>query len=135
MPRTWVGRRVTSLIRSFLKRWSERPIDAVRLGSRMRLHPRGNASEKRLMTSPQFFDPAELGVLEFMLAPGFVFFDIGANVGAYTLFVATGSGAAAGSSLSSRIRSPSSGSSAISSSTGSTGCGSRRWRLPRAPAR
>ncbi|HJZ44683.1 MAG TPA: FkbM family methyltransferase [Hyphomicrobiaceae bacterium] len=88
MPRTWVGRRVTSLIRSFLKRWSERPIDAVRLGSRMRLHPRGNASEKRLMTSPQFFDPAELGVLESMLAPGFVFFDIGANVGAYTLFVA-----------------------------------------------
>jgi FkbM family methyltransferase len=88
MPRTWAGRRVTSLIRSFLKRWSRHPIDTVRLGSRMRLHPRGNASEKRLMTSPQFFDPTELRVLESALTPGFVFFDIGANVGAYTLFVA-----------------------------------------------
>jgi FkbM family methyltransferase len=88
MPKTWAGRRVTSLIRSFLKRWSQHPIDAVRLGSRMRLHPQGNASEKRLMTSPQFFDPAELRVLESVLTPSFVFFDIGANVGAYTLFVA-----------------------------------------------
>jgi FkbM family methyltransferase len=88
MPPTWAGRRVTSLIRSFLKRWSARPIDAVRLGSRMRLHPRGNAGEKRLMTSPQFFDPTELDLLAAMLHPGFVFFDIGANVGAYTLFVA-----------------------------------------------
>ena len=88
MPKTWAGRRVTSLIRSFLKRWSQHPIDAIRLGSRMRLYPRGNASEKRLMTSPQFFDPVELRVLEGVLRPDFVFFDIGANVGAYTLFVA-----------------------------------------------
>jgi FkbM family methyltransferase len=89
MPATWAGRRVTSLIRSFLKRWSSRPIDAVRLGSRMRLYPRGNAGEKRLMTSPQFFDPIELELLGAMLHPGFVFFDIGANVGTYTLFVAS----------------------------------------------
>jgi FkbM family methyltransferase len=88
MPATWAGRRGASLIRSFLKRWSARPVDAVRLGSRMRLHPRGNAGEKRLMVSPQFFDPIELELLEAMLRPGFVFFDIGANVGAYTLFVA-----------------------------------------------
>ena len=88
MPPTWAGRRVASLIRSVLKRWSEQPVDAVRLGSRMRLHANGNASEKRLMTSPQFFDPAELAVLEKSLTPGFVFVDIGANTGAYTLFVA-----------------------------------------------
>jgi FkbM family methyltransferase len=88
MPPTWLGRRVASLIRSVLKRWSERPIDAVRLGSRMRLHANGNASEKRLMTSPQFFDPDELAVLEKALTPGFVFVDIGANTGAYALFVA-----------------------------------------------
>jgi len=88
LPRTWAGRRGASLIRSVLKRWSRHPIDAIRLGSRMRLHPTGNASEKRLMTSPQFFDPLELATLERMLRPGFVFVDIGANAGAYTLFVA-----------------------------------------------
>jgi FkbM family methyltransferase len=88
MPSTWAGRRVASLIRSVLKRWSERPVDAVRLGSRMRLYASGNASEKRLMTSPQFFDPVELAVLEKALTPSFVFVDIGANAGAYTLFVA-----------------------------------------------
>lgn len=88
MPPTWVGRRVASLIRSFLKRWLVQPIDAVRLGSRMRLYANGNASEKRLMTSPQFFDPDELAVLEQALTPGFIFVDIGANAGAYTLFVA-----------------------------------------------
>lgn len=88
LPRTWAGRRAASMIRSFLKRLSEDPIDAVRLGSRMRLHPRGNATEKRLMTSPQFFDPVELVMLEHVLTPGFVFMDIGANAGAYTLFVA-----------------------------------------------
>lgn len=89
MPPNWAGRRGASLIRSVLKRWSDRPIDAVRLGSRMRLYADGNASEKRLMTSPQFFDAAELAVLEKALTPDFVFVDIGANAGAYTLFVAS----------------------------------------------
>jgi FkbM family methyltransferase len=89
MPDTWGGRRGASLIRSVLKRWTDQPIDAVRLGSRMRLYADGNASEKRLMTSPQFFDPDELAILEQALKPDFVFVDIGANAGTYTLFVAS----------------------------------------------
>jgi FkbM family methyltransferase len=93
MPANWAGRRGASLIRSVLKRWSDAPIDAVRLGSRMRLYANGNASEKRLMTSPQFFDPGELAVLERALKPDFVFVDIGSNAGAYTLFVASRVGA------------------------------------------
>jgi FkbM family methyltransferase len=88
LPRSWAGRRAASLIRSLLKRYSGRPIDLVRLGSRMRLYPRSNASEKRLMATPQFFDAVEMALLEKRLAPGFVFLDIGANAGAYTLFVA-----------------------------------------------
>ncbi len=92
MPANWAGRRGASLIRSVLKRWSDAPIDAVRLGSRMRLYANGNASEKRLMTSPQFFDPAELAILERALTPNFVFLDIGSNAGAYTLFVAQRTG-------------------------------------------
>jgi FkbM family methyltransferase len=87
LPYTWAGRRLASLIRSSLKRLSRRPIDAVRLGSRMRLHAQGNACEKRLLVSPQFFDPEVLARLEGALRPGFVFIDIGANVGAYSLFV------------------------------------------------
>jgi FkbM family methyltransferase len=88
LPRSWAGRRAASLIRSVLKRYSERPIDLVRLGSRMRLYPRSNASEKRLMATPQFFDAVEMALLEKRLTPDFVFLDIGANAGAYTLFVA-----------------------------------------------
>jgi FkbM family methyltransferase len=92
LPYTWAGRRAASLIRSTLKRLSRRPIDAVRLGSRMRLHARGNASEKRLLVSPQFFDPEVLAFLGSALKPGFVFIDIGANVGTYALFVARRTG-------------------------------------------
>ena len=88
LPRTWAGMRIASLIRSLLKRWSKRPFDAVRIGSRMRLHPSDNASEKRLTTTPQFFDTIELAVLATRLTPDFVFLDVGANVGTYTLFVA-----------------------------------------------
>jgi FkbM family methyltransferase len=88
LPFTWLGRRVSSLIRSTMKRLSQRPIDAIRLGSRMRLHAHGNACEKRLLVSPQFFDPEVLALLGRAVKPGFVFIDIGANVGAYSLFVA-----------------------------------------------
>jgi FkbM family methyltransferase len=88
LPRTWVGRRLASFLRSTLKRTARGPIDAVRLGSRMRLHAHGNSSEKRLLISPQFFDPDELALLEQAIRPGFVFVDVGANVGTYSLFVA-----------------------------------------------
>ena len=44
-------------------------------------------SHERLLVSPQFFDPDVLARLEAALRPGFVFIDIGANVGAYSLFV------------------------------------------------
>jgi FkbM family methyltransferase len=92
LPQTWAGRRLASFIRSALKRLVHHPIDAVRLGSRMRLHTRGNASEKRLLVSPQFFDPEELALLEKAIRPGFVFVDVGANVGTYSLFVARRAG-------------------------------------------
>ena len=95
LPYTWMGRRAASFIRSTMKRLSRRPIDAVRLGSRMRLHARGNASEKRLLVSPQFFDPEVLALLGSALKPGFVFIDIGANVGTYSLFVARRTGPSA----------------------------------------
>jgi FkbM family methyltransferase len=88
LPRNWAGRRIASLIRSVLKRYSGRPIDVIRLGSRMRLYPRSNSSEKRLLATPQFFDSIEMALLQKQLTADFVFLDVGANAGAYTLFIA-----------------------------------------------
>ncbi|MEQ1611252.1 MAG: FkbM family methyltransferase [Hyphomicrobiaceae bacterium] len=62
--------------------------DVEVLGSFMRLRPVGNATEKHLTFMPQLFDPAELAAIESTLEPGSVFIDVGANVGAYTLFAA-----------------------------------------------
>lgn len=59
--------------------------DVERLGFKARLHPADNLSEKRLLLTPDRFDPVELVFLSEQLKPGFVFVDIGANCGAYSL--------------------------------------------------
>jgi FkbM family methyltransferase len=92
MPPTRLGRRVCTFLRSVLRRISDGPIDAVVLGHKMRLYPYGNASEKRLLVSPQYFDQRELVALDEVIRPDFMFVDVGANVGAYSLFVATRAG-------------------------------------------
>ena len=130
LPRNWAGRRIASLIRSFLKRYSGRPIDVIRLGSRMRLYPRSNSSEKRLMATPQFFDAVEMALLETRLNADFVFLDVGANAGAYTLFVANRVGRTGRISRSSPIPRRWRGSTAIWRSMRSTG-----QRLCRRPFR
>ncbi|MEQ1649547.1 MAG: FkbM family methyltransferase [Hyphomicrobiaceae bacterium] len=89
MPINWLGRRGASFVRSALKRMRSAPIDGSRLGLRLRLNTSGNASERRLLVSPQFFDPEVLEFLKNALKPGFVFVDIGANAGTYSLFVGT----------------------------------------------
>jgi FkbM family methyltransferase len=59
------------------------------------LHPRGNGCERNALFTPQMYDVTERGVLaeaiERQLAAGgnFTFIDIGANVGLYSLFVAS----------------------------------------------
>ena len=93
MPPTRLGRKVCTSFRSILRRIADGPIDTEVLGQRMRLHPAGNAGEKRLLISPQYFDPEELALLGRMVTPEFAFVDIGANVGTYTLFVAKRAGA------------------------------------------
>ena len=66
----------------------ENVVDTVVFGARMRLQPRNNVAERRILFTPQFFDPAERSFLAEAFRPGFVFFDIGANIGGYSLFVA-----------------------------------------------
>jgi len=53
----------------------------------MRLRLGDNACERRLMVTPQYFDPEELQILKAAIRPGFQFVDLGANVGTYSIFV------------------------------------------------
>jgi FkbM family methyltransferase len=66
--------------------------DVEALGLRLRLHPKDNLSEKRLFLTPQCFDPAELDAVRAVMGPGKVFFDVGANAGAYALVAARAGG-------------------------------------------
>lgn len=88
----WLGRRTASFIRSAMRRMRSRPLDLEVLGQRMRLHAGNNACEKRLIVTPQFFDPVELAFLKSRLHPKFTFLDVGCNVGAYSVFVAQNAG-------------------------------------------
>src|SRR5262245_55540866 len=87
LPSTWMGRRTSGLLRSLLRRTTHRPVDMTVLGQRMRLRVQDNACERRLMVTPQFFDPRELAILREAVVPGFHFIDLGANVGAFSIFV------------------------------------------------
>lgn len=98
LPDTWAARRLAlALRRVAIKLLRGRPVDTEALGARMRLHPYNNVCEKKVLFTPQYFDAAERDVLADRIRaagegpggqPGFTFIDIGANVGAYALFVA-----------------------------------------------
>jgi FkbM family methyltransferase len=68
------------------------PVDVEALGARLRLYPYNNICEKKVLFTPQFFDPEELAFLRGRLGAGFAFVDVGANVGAYALFAAAHAG-------------------------------------------
>jgi FkbM family methyltransferase len=82
-----LGLRISGLLRHVLKATTHGPIDVTVLGQRMRLRLLDNACERRLMVTPQFFDPEELELLRGAMRPDFQFIDVGANVGTYTVFV------------------------------------------------
>ena len=66
--------------------------DVEALGLKLRLHPKDNLSEKRLFLTPQCFDPDELDAVRRTMGAGKIFFDIGANAGAYALVAAKAGG-------------------------------------------
>ncbi|KMO15763.1 FkbM family methyltransferase [Methylobacterium platani JCM 14648] len=86
---SWGARRLALLLRRCAIRLLRgRPLDVERYGARMRLHPYNNNCEKKVLFTPQFFDPLERRLLAERVGPDCVFLDIGANIGAYALFVA-----------------------------------------------
>lgn len=93
MPRSWLGKRIGFLLRriaiSLLK---GAPVDQTSLGANFRLYPYNNVCEKRILFAPRDFDEAERDLLISRLTPNFVFLDIGANIGGYSLAVAAKAG-------------------------------------------
>ncbi len=74
-------------------------LDVVLWGLRMRLHPRRNGCEKGALFTPQMYEAPERRELTVEIDRSktagrpFVFIDIGANVGLFSLFVASRAGA------------------------------------------
>src|SRR5438105_1477656 len=93
MPPTWLGQRLAILFRRLLmRRIGEGCLDTMLWGMRLRLYPRRNGCEKNALFTPQMFDTMERRVLaEAMRSKGgkFTFVDIGANVGLYSLYLAS----------------------------------------------
>jgi FkbM family methyltransferase len=91
--RGWAARRLAFFLRSMaIKTLAGRPVDIEAVGAWMRLYPQNNVAEKRLLFTPQYFDPDERALLADRLRGDFVFLDIGASVGGYALFIAAHGG-------------------------------------------
>ena len=92
----WLGRRQAYFLRAIAV-WAMRgkPLDVQSLGANMRLYPFNNICEKRILFTPQYFDPAERTLIESRLTETFTFIDIGANIGGYALSIAARAGARA----------------------------------------
>jgi FkbM family methyltransferase len=102
LPGNWLGFRISTPFRRIAINWlGEKPVDTVLWGARVRLYPRHNSCEKNALFTPQSFDVLERDALacaiDRRIGEGgtFTFVDIGANVGLYSLFVATRCGARA----------------------------------------
>ena len=99
LPDTWAGLRLAILLRRAVTmrlHYPDGALDVERWGLRMRLHPRDNGCEKNLLFTPRMYEPEELAALENDIARAkgqpFTFVDIGANVGLFSLFVASRAG-------------------------------------------
>ncbi len=91
LPYNYWGRKTASLLLGPAGGRSGRAADVTVFGAqRARLHPSDNICEKRVYITPQHWDPAERAILAAKIrnhaSDVFMFADIGANAGLYTLF-------------------------------------------------
>ena len=94
VPANWLGQRLAILFRRLvMRRIGEGCIDTSLWGMRLRLYPRRNGCEKNALFTPQMYDAMERRVLAQAVARkrqgAFTFVDIGANVGLYSLYLAS----------------------------------------------
>jgi FkbM family methyltransferase len=88
-PEGWAAKRLAFFLRSMgVKILRGRPVDTQSLGARMRLRPYNNVAEKRLLFTPQYFDPRERALIASRLCEDFIFIDAGSSVGGYALSLA-----------------------------------------------
>jgi FkbM family methyltransferase len=100
LPNNWLGLRLAILLRRAvtMRLAGDAGIDVERWGLRMRLHPRHSGCEKGLLFTPQMYEVDERAELAAEIARAaaaertFVFIDIGANVGLFSLYVASRTG-------------------------------------------
>ena len=94
----WAGQRVFGRLRWLERLCSTRTrdmVDVERFGLRWRLYRRGNVADARLLLRPDAFEPAEIGsIVSLASRPGFIFVDVGANCGFYSLRIAQAAGGA-----------------------------------------
>ena len=88
LPRNWLGKRLMFALRRLARKHIGDCVDMELFGSKMRLYQRGNASEKRALFAPQFYDLEDRLALAGLAKDGAVFIDIGANIGLYSFSVA-----------------------------------------------
>lgn len=92
-PHNWLGKQLAQLARKLVVVFARLPIDIAVGSIRMRCYLRDNNSERKFAFMPGRFDAQERRLLLEALPRQGRFVDIGANVGIYTLAVATQLGA------------------------------------------
>jgi FkbM family methyltransferase len=94
LPDSWAGLKLAMALRRLvtMRMDAADALDVERWRLRMRLHPRDNGCEKNLLFTPQMYEPPEREELAREItrvgARPFVFVDVGANVGLFSLYVA-----------------------------------------------
>jgi len=92
LPRNGLGRRMRSVTRRLATVGIREPYDIeVFPEVRARIYPNSNVCEKRVFAAPQLYDWPERHALSAAIADStatpFIFVDLGANVGVYTLWM------------------------------------------------
>lgn len=86
LPANGICRKLAFLLRKPVKNSSQDVYDRQIWGLKLRLGARGNLTEQRWLTMPNFHDAPEREALRAALRPGAVFVDVGANAGFYTFW-------------------------------------------------
>ena len=87
MPPRWAGERASLLLRRLARAGLNTQLDTEVWGLRLRLFPSGNVAEARILFMPQQWDWQERELLALRAKAGFVFVDVGANVGGYSFWM------------------------------------------------
>lgn len=86
LPTSGLFRKLAFLLRKPVKNSTQAVYDREIWGLKLRLAARGNLTEQRWLTMPNFHDAPEREALATALHPGAVFLDVGANAGFYTFW-------------------------------------------------